>query len=61
MIFQTKYTHVLTSFTYYMTDIIPLIYSKISKKNGYRQVSRSLIYARSLVVKIHNKLNPSKY
>ena len=42
-----------------MTDIVPPIYFKIFKKDGYRQVSRSLIYARSLVVEIHNKLNPS--
>ena len=29
MIFQNKCTHVIVSFTHYMTDVAPLMYSKI--------------------------------
>ena len=32
MIFQNKYTHIITSVTYYTADMLALIYSNISQK-----------------------------
>lgn len=32
MIFQNKYTYVIVSFTYYMSDMIPLMYYRFSPK-----------------------------